>query len=105
MTHRRAVELLTSAGLPFPAVVPAGEEQGLWRVYSVDNLLGEGLTIGDAMEAAKDYWLDAVRPPPFIAEEKNIVRAGAVEATAKSKTMAMRIANALNLYNPDARSK
>ena len=105
MTHRRAIELLTNARIPFPAVVPCGTGQEQYHVYGGVHLLGKGLTIADAMENAKYYWGNAVRLPPFIAEDYTVVRSGEVEATAKSKTMAMRIANALNVYNTDERDK
>ena len=55
MTHRRAVELLTNARIPFPAVVPCGTGQELFHVYGATNLLGKGLTIADAMEDARYY--------------------------------------------------
>ena len=101
MTQRRAIEILMAARLPYPAVIP---EDGGFAIYSGFRKLATGTTVQLAMMAAKEYWKDVVRLPIFQPDGLMVVRAGVVEATAKSKTMAMRIANALNQYNPGERA-
>lgn len=106
MNPRRARELLHAAGLPFPAVVPSPHNilKDGWNVYSGTKLLGQGYTIDEAMDDARRYWdIGEYTPTQFRAEGFAICRSGVVEATAKSLTMARRIANALNVYNPDER--
>ena len=48
---------------------------------------------------------DAPASPDFVALGAEVVRAGEMVARAVSKTMAKRIANALNVYEPNARGR
>lgn len=100
MRHRWAIQLLTQARLPFPAVV-YDSRRDEFAVYSETEEIGRGASIADAMEDAREHWERQVRLPPYKAEGLTVTRSGEVEATAKSRSMANRIANALNLYIPN----
>jgi hypothetical protein len=106
MDNKRAMQLLTAAGVYLPAVVP-GLGLGGFYVFSSLKVLGHGETIEDAMQDARDRDLipDFPPRPAFVAEKLTVTRRGEVVATASSGTMAMRIANALNVYNPDERGR
>jgi hypothetical protein len=67
--------------------------------------IGHGETIDAALEDARRRGEipDIPPSPPFRAERREVVRKGETVAIAGSSTMAQRIANALNLYKPNAR--
>ena len=102
MDNKRAVQILRDSGVYMPAIVPS---LGGFRVYSGLTLLGSGATIDSAMERA------GMLPPPippapiFYAEGVEVRRLEGLVATAKSKSLASRIANALNSYMPDRRGR
>jgi hypothetical protein len=104
MDNKRALQYLTEAGVYLPAVVP-GLGLGGFYVFSSLKVLGHGTTIEAALNAAisADLVPDLPPRPQFLASQYSVVRSGSVVATTTSKTMALRIANALNLYNPNER--
>jgi hypothetical protein len=104
MDHRRALQLLSEAQVYAPSVVP-GLGQGGFYIFSAAKVLGHGETIEDAFADAKarDNIPDLPPRPTFFAEGKTVLRRGEVVATCVSRTLAARIANALNLYNPNER--
>jgi len=106
MDARRARQLLTEAQVYAPAVVP-GRGLGGFYVFSSAKELGHGATIEEALEdaRAKGYIPDLPPNPAFRASRKDrtVSRRGEVVATCNSGTMAERIANALNEYNPNER--
>lgn len=101
---RRALQLLIQAQVYAPAVVP-GLGRGGFYVFSSAKMLGHGETIEDALAdaKAKGHIPDLAPRPMFLTDGKNILRRGEVVATANSRTLAARIANALNVYNPNER--
>jgi len=104
MDNRRALQLLTEAQVYAPAVVP-GLGHGGYYIFSAAKVLGHGDTIEDAFADAKSKGNipDLPPRPVFHADGKIVTRKDSVVATCNSRTMAMRIANALNQYNPNER--
>lgn len=104
MDNKRAMHLLIQAQVYMPAVVPGRAADG-WLVFSATREIGRGATIDEAMEAAiaAGHIPELPPRPVFLASQYSVVRLGSVVATTSSKTMAQRIANALNLYNPNER--
>jgi hypothetical protein len=106
MDNRQALRVLTEAGVYLPSVVP-GRGAGGFFIFSSMLEIGRGETIDAALADARRRGEVEEFPasPPFRAEKNQVTRADGVVAVASSSTMAQRIANALNLYNPDARGK
>lgn len=104
MMHRRAIEILSNAQVFCPAVVP-DTQRGGFLVYSAMKVLGHGATIENAVNNARRLGNIPNLPlrPPFRGNGRDVELRGEVVATAKSRTYADRIANALNLYNPNER--
>jgi hypothetical protein len=104
MDNRQALRILTEAGVYLPSVVP-GRGRGGFYIFSSMLEIGHGETIDAALADSRRRGEvpDFPPSPPYWAEKKDVTRSGVVVATAKSSTMAQRIANALNLYNPNAR--
>lgn len=104
MIHRRALEILHHARVFFPAVVPDLSGGG-YVVFSAMKVLGQGETIEAAMADArsKGNIPDVPPPPVFRGHGKEVEIYGEVVAVAKSRVYADRIANALNVYNPNER--
>ena len=106
MDVRRARQLLTEARIYAPAVVP-GLGLGGFYIFSSAKVLGRGATIEEALEdaKAKGYVPDLPPRPMYVASRKDrtVSRREEVVATCNSGTMAERIANALNEYNPNER--
>lgn len=104
LDHRRALQLLTASQVFSPAVVP-GLGGGGFYVFSGMKVLGHGATIDAALDAARvaGYLPDVPPAPPFRAKGKEVTRRGEVLITCHSSTLAARVANALNLYNPNER--
>lgn len=117
MNHRHAIELLIQARIFCPAVVPEFWDDGGikgYYVFSSMKVLGHGDTIGEAFDDARRNghisgnirWL-----PPFREDGVKVVRLNEAigenetVATARSRNMAIRIANALNQYQPDERNQ
>lgn len=104
-TNFHAMQLLQQAQVFMPSVVP-GLGLGGFYVFSAAKVLGHGATIQEAMEAAGFWPLPAIPPAPiFVAWDYSVRRGGEEIAISHSKTMAKRIANALNAYAPDERGK
>lgn len=104
MDVRRALQLLTEAQVYAPAVVP-GLGLGGFYVFSAAKVLGHGDTIEAALAdaRARGYIPDIPARPTFRANANEVSRRGEVVASCNSRTMAARIANALNQYNPNER--
>lgn len=104
MDHRRALQLLASAQVFSPAVVP-GLGGGGYYVFSAMKVLGHGATIEEALEDAQasGKMPELVRRRPFRAVGNAVMRADEVLITCSNYTLASRVANALNLYNPNER--
>ena len=104
LVHRRALQLLTEAQIFCPSIVP-GLGRGGYFVFSAMRALGHGETIDDAMIDAREKGNIPDLPPrvTFRQNGREVTRRGEVVATCSSYTMAGRIANALNLYNPNER--
>jgi hypothetical protein len=104
MDHRRALQILTSAQVFCPAVVPDLAHGG-YIVFSAMRILGRGPTIEAALDAARSAGEVPNVPalPPFRAQGREVIRRGEVLITCASSTLASRVANALNVYNPNER--
>jgi hypothetical protein len=104
LDHRRALQILSSAQVFCPSVVP-GLGGGGYYVFSGMKVLGHGATIEAALDAARaaGYMPDVPPLPPYRADGKNVLRRGEVLITCSSYTLASRVANALNVYNPNER--
>ena len=103
-TNFHAMRLLHQAQVYMPSVVP-GLGRGGFYVFSAAKVLGHGATVQKAMEAA-GYWPlppDLASRPFFSAEGYDIQLGAQQVAIAKSKTLAKRIADALNQYSPNER--
>ena len=103
-TNFHAMRLLHRAQVYMPSVVP-GLGRGGFYVFSAAKVLGHGDTVQAAMEAA-GYWPlppDLAALPLFSVEGYDIQLGSEQIAIAKSKTLAKRIANALNQYSPNER--
>lgn len=104
------MELLNAAGVHFPAVVSIGPgtlSRKYFFVFSGLRFLGSGTTISEAMADAWKHENLAANPPRlnYGYDANRIIFADEIVATAKSNTLARRIANALNLYNPNERGR
>jgi hypothetical protein len=99
-----ALRILTEARVHLPAVVP-GRGKGGFYIFSSLLEIGHGETIEAALADARRRGEveDFPLAPPFLANKRDVTRSGAVVAVASSNTMAQRIANALNLYQINAR--
>lgn len=111
MDVKRALQMLVQAQVYAPAVVP-GMGRGGFYIFSSAKVLGHGETIDAAMEDARAKGnLPELPPRPlFLAGDRTedgklwaVTRRGEVVAACNSRTMAARIANALNQYNPNER--
>jgi hypothetical protein len=104
LDHRRALQLLSSAQVFCPAIVP-GLGGGGYYVFSAMKVLGHGETIDAALADAQasGKMPEIVLRRPFRAEGKTVMRADEVLITCVNSTLASRVANALNLYNPNER--
>lgn len=98
------MELLAQAQVFFPAVVP-NMGGGGYLVYSAMRRIGIGQDIDSALAdaRAKGNIPDLPPHPVYRGNGKEVEMRGDVVAVAKSRTYADRIANALNVYNPNER--
>lgn len=105
-THRRALEILARARVHAPAVVPGLGGGGVY-IFSAMRVLGHGADIDAALTNARETGNLADLPPPpaFRSSGPDVELRGVVVATASSANMAERIANALNLYQPNERGR
>lgn len=102
-TNFHAMQLLQQARVYMPSVVP-GLGRGGFYVFSSMKVLGHGVTIQAAMEAAGLWPPPAGRVAPlFAAANYSVMYGDERVAIAESKTMAKRIASALNAYSPNER--
>jgi hypothetical protein len=104
MDHRRALVVLSEAQVFCPSVVP-GLGGGGYYVFSAMKVLGHGPTIEAALDAARasGFMPDLPPRPTFFAKGREVLRRGEVVITCASSTLAARVANALNVYNPNER--
>jgi hypothetical protein len=98
--YGHAMQIMRDARVFAPSLIFMG---GQYHVFTRTVLLGSGDTIEAALVAAR--LIPLVIPPSilFVAVGFNIVKENERMAVAKSRTMAMRIANALNEYVPGDR--
>jgi len=89
-----------------PSVVPVlGYDKG-FMVFSAMKVIGHGETIDAAVKAALASEFVEPAPPPaprFRAERNEVSQRGEVVAVCKSASFASRVANALNVYQPNER--
>ena len=102
MDYRIALQKLVDAQIYAPSVVP-GRAVGGWLVFSATREIARHETMEGAVRAAVASMPPLSPRPWFSAEGLTVTRLGGVVATANSKAYAQRIANALNLYNPNER--
>ena len=104
MDHRRALEILHEAQVFAPAIVP-GRGLGGFYVFSAAKELGHGDTLEAALANAKarGNMPDFPWRPVFMAEGREVFRRGESVITCANRTLAARVANALNLYAPNER--
>ncbi len=95
MDYKEGIQVLREALVRAPALV---QFQGAYHVFSRTKMVSSGPTIIDALRAGGFLPLPERRSALFKAEELVVVYKGQTVATASSKTMAVRIANALNEY-------
>jgi hypothetical protein len=100
MDYREGMQVLRAARLHAPAIVRYG---GAYHVFSRTALVSSGSNIYDALE--RGGFLVAENAPTMIFTAHNYQVSHGPEkvALAYSKTMAKRIANALNEYIPGDR--
>lgn len=100
MDYREGMQILRAAGLHAPALV---HFNGFYHVFSRTKLISSGPSVDEALDAGGFLVAENAPRDLFVAFDEEVVRSGVVEARAKSKTMAQRIANALNEYIPGKR--
>jgi hypothetical protein len=98
--YGHAMQILRDARLFAPSLVFL---DGRYHVFTRTVALGSGATIEDALQAAGFLPPTAAPSVLFVAVGSNIVRDRDNVAVARSRTMAIRIANALNEYIPGDR--
>ena len=100
MDWREGMQVLRDARLFAPAIV---RYAGAFHVFTRTRLVSSGATIEDALDAGG--FLNAANPVQtiFIPSDFNVIFGEETVAITKSKTMARRIANALNEYIPGDR--
>jgi hypothetical protein len=98
--YGQAMQLLRDARVFAPSLVYIA---GQFHVFTRTVLLGSGATIDGALQAAG--FLPPVARPSllFVAVGSNVVKENEPIAVARSRTYALRIANALNDYIPGDR--
>jgi hypothetical protein len=100
MDYREAMQLLRGAGLFAPALIREGDR---FYVYSRMEQISSGASIEEALDAGGFLGPNVARPALFVAADYNVVEGSKGVCVARSKTMAARIANALNEYIPGLR--
>jgi hypothetical protein len=99
--YREAIRVLRDAQVRSPALV---ELNGHYHVFSRIRLLASGATIADALRAGGFLPRSEHRRAIFVSDGLVIKYKGVKVAEAESKSMALRIANALNEYVTDGRA-
>lgn len=102
MTYQRAMEILFQARI-FDAAVVANPDGSGFLIYSGLQLIGRGVTIAAAMQAAQAAGEVQVLPPHpvYRAAGTDVQIRNETVARAISGTLAKRIATALNRYIPE----
>lgn len=102
MDYREGMQVLREARLYAPALVYF---RGAYHVFTRTKLVSSGATIVEALGAGGFLPRPEIRMAVFAAEGPEVFYKGVLVATAYSKTMAVRIANALNEYVVGTRAK
>jgi hypothetical protein len=100
MDYREAIDILRDAEVFAPAIV---KFNGAFHIFSRTGLVASGKSIADAMRAGGYIPPPPRRLPLFVAAGCNVIRADEPICVCRSKTMAQRIAHALNEYVPGDR--
>jgi hypothetical protein len=95
--RRQAFQILRAARIHEPAIVRL---KGVVHIFQGEKLIGRGLTIKQALDDGEFLPVPEGVVAPFTTEGKDVRKMGEHIATAKSRNMALRIANALNAYVP-----
>lgn len=105
LEYKRAHDLLVQARVYFPAIVPRIVDDAAWLIYSATYVIGTGDTIGAAYADVVQRGNLPVEPHfiPFRSEGTEVRQGVDIIAYVSSRTMAARIANALNQYVPNVR--
>jgi hypothetical protein len=100
MDYREGMQVLRAARLHAPSIVRLGRE---YHVFSRTELISSGVSVYDALE--RGGFLVAENAPTmiFAAHNYTVLHGPVRVALTESKTMAKRIANALNEYIPGDR--
>jgi hypothetical protein len=103
MDYLEAMQILRAHKLHAPAIVqhPASK---IFHVYSRMKQISSGRTIEEAMRAGRFLPPPPFNPALFIADGVNVHWRSRPVCTAESKTLAQRIAAALNEYIPGKRA-
>ena len=100
--YREAMQILRARQVHAPAIVHVPGMAGYF-IFSRTKIVCRGLTIEEALEAGG--FLPAPHlPDPFVAEDLSVRWKSKPVCTAENRTLAQRIANALNEYVPGKRS-
>jgi hypothetical protein len=100
MEYAEGMQILRESRLFAPAIV---RFDGGYHIFSRTALQSSGATVEDALRAGGFIPRSERRPSLFVAVGQNVVRENTAICVARSKTMAERIANALNEYLPGDR--
>jgi hypothetical protein len=100
MDYREGMQILRAAGLHAPAIV---QLDGYYHVFSRTQLISGGASIEDALDAGGFLVAENAPRLIFVAVDYNVMIGDDNQAVARTKTMAQRIANALNEYIPGDR--
>lgn len=101
MEWAEGMQILRELGVFAPAIVI---RDGRYHVFSRTAWQSSGLTVAAALKAGGFIPRPDRRPPVlFVAVGANVVQGEYGVCVARSKTMAVRIANALNEYIPGDR--
>jgi hypothetical protein len=102
MEYAEGMQILREWRLYSPALVHHG---GVWHVISRASIQSSGATVEEALRAGGFLpRRENINPPLlFVAVGSNVVQGDSGICAARSKTMAARIANALNEYIPGDR--
>jgi hypothetical protein len=95
MDYREGIQVLRESRVFAPALVYYA---GAYHVFSRTKWVSSGDSIVEALEAGGFLPRPEIRMAVFVAEECEVFYKGVLVATAGSKNMAVRIANALNEY-------
>jgi hypothetical protein len=100
MDYREGMDILRSAQLHAPAIV---RYAGAYHVFSRTALISSGASIHAALDAGGFLPARPSNALHFTSVEFSVMLGDDNQAIARTKTMARRIANALNEYVPGER--